>query len=321
MAKTVSKKPKKTISASRPKNTSRRLKTGNYKSFRLQKRIKHPRPKLSGSFKILRASIRVLLKNWKLFGGIVLIYIILDVVMVKSLSTGSDIPELKQTFQDIFGGDKAGISTGVTLFGYLLGSAGSSATELAGAYQSMLLVVFSLALIWSLRQVYAKTKVGIRDAFYKGLYPLVPFLLVLLVIALQMLPLFAGSYLYSAVITGGLAVTGLEKILWIVLIFLLALLSLYMICSSVFALYIATLPDMRPMQALRSARELVRYRRWLVLRKVLFLPLLLLVGSGLLTVPVILYLTPLAEAVFFILTMLGLPLIHSYMYTLYRELL
>ena len=54
-----------------------------------------------------------------------------------------------------------------------------------------------------------------------------------------------------------------------------------------FALYIVTLPDMTPMKALRSARELVRYRRWTVLRKVLFLPLMLLVVAAIIMVPII----------------------------------
>ena len=38
-------------------------------------------------------------------------------------------------------------------------------------------------------------------------------------------------------------------------------------------------------------------------------------------VPIIIVLTPLAQWVFFLLTMFTLVAIHAYMYTLYRELL
>jgi uncharacterized membrane protein YoaK (UPF0700 family) len=94
-----------------------------------------------------------------------------------------------------------------------------------------------------------------------------------------------------------------------------------MISSSLFALYIVTLPDMTPFKALRSARELVRHRRWTVLRKILFLPIILLVVAAIIMLPIIIWLTSLAQWVFFLLTMFALVAANAYMYTLYRELL
>ena len=152
------------------------------------------------------------------------------------------------------------------------------------------------------------------------MYPLIPFVLVLMVIGLQLVPLLVGSALYSAVINNGIAVMAIEKIIWAIGCFLLALLSLYMICSSIFALYIVTLPDMTPFKALRSARQLVLHRRWTVLRKVLFLPVALLIIAALIMVPLVILLTPLAQWIFFALTMFGIAIVHSYMYNLYREL-
>jgi hypothetical protein len=142
-----------------------------------------------------------------------------------------------------------------------------------------------------------------------------------MVIGLQLLPLVFANFLYGVVFVGGLAVTALEQGLWGLLIGLLVLLTMYMITSSVFALYIVTLPNVRPMQALRSARDLVRYRRWVVMRKVLFLPVALLVASALLVVPIIIVSPALAEWVFFGLSMTGLAVAHSYFYHLYRELI
>jgi hypothetical protein len=169
--------------------------------------------------------------------------------------------------------------------------------------------------------VLAGSKARVRDTYYRGMYPLVPFILVLMVIALQLVPLLVGSTVYSLVINNGIAVLFIEKLLWALLYALLALLSLYMISSSLFALYIVTLPDMTPLKALRSARELVRYRRWTVLRKVLCLPLILLVAAAIIMLPIIVWLTPLAKWIFFLLTMSSLVAVHAYMYTLYRELL
>jgi hypothetical protein len=185
----------------------------------------------------------------------------------------------------------------------------------------MLLVIISLATIWGLRQVSAGNKPRIRDAFYKGLYPIVPLILVLLVIGLQLIPMAVAGWLYSAVIVGGVAGTLIEKILWILLVILAILLSLYMISSSLFALYIVTLPDMEPMQALRSARQLAVHRRWTILRKIVFLPFILFVIAALIMLPTIILLPFIAEWIFLVLSLFGWIVTLCYIYNLYKELL
>lgn len=301
----------------------RKIKQPKYKSFRVSKKIRQPKAPLKGSVRLFIAAVHLLVKKWQLFGGIVLVYLILTVVLVKGFGVSSDIGQLKTTVLELFQGSTAQLVTSLTLFSVLLGNANSTSSDVAGAYQSMLLIIISLVLIWALRQSLAEkaTAVGVRDAFYKGLYPVIPFLLVLLVIGLQLLPLVIANFLYSAVFGSGLAVTALEQWLWGVLLGLFVLLSLYMVTSSVFALYIVTLPNVRPMQALRSARDLVRYRRWMIMRKVVFLPLALLILAALIVVPIIIISPGVAEWIFFILSMLGLAIVHSYLYQLYRELL
>jgi hypothetical protein len=101
----------------------------------------------------------------------------------------------------------------------------------------------------------------------------------------------------------------------------LAAWSIYMVSASVFALYIVTLPDMTPRPALRAARDLVRFRRWTVIRRVFFLPLFLLLLLGVIIIPLILYAQAIVPIVFFMLSMLSILFIHTYLYTLYRELL
>jgi hypothetical protein len=314
--------PKKPQTKKEAPQAARKLKTGKYRSFRLQKRaIKPTRLKLPSSFRLLKTSLGVLKRNWKLFGGIILIYCVLNILFVRGLSGGGDLGNLKSTFDQIVTGNWGHLSTGITLFVYLLGSSGNTTSGTAGAYQSILLIIVSLVLIWVLRQVHAKHKVNIRDGYYKGLYPMIPFVLVLCVIALQLVPGIIGTQIYNLVTSSGIATLFVEKAVWGLLAFSLILLSIYMICSSVFALYIVTLPDMKPVQSLRAARQLVLYRRWSVVRKVIFLPIVLLVLSFVIMLPLILFATPVAPWAFFLLTMIGVAIIHSYMYALYRSLL
>lgn len=313
-----------TQGASAAAQQPRRLKHPRYRSFRLQKHIKPERPTLPDAFRLFGRSLLVLERNWKLFLGISVIYGLLNLTLVHGLGNSGAVQSIKSVLDEAFKGKGGELTSGLTVFIYLLGGSNNatSATANAGVYQTLIIILVSLAVVWALRQVYTgRTAVRIRDAFYKGMYPFVPFILVLLVIGLQLLPLVLGGLLYSTVLSNGIAVYAIEKILWAVAFFLLALLSLYMVASSVCALYVVTLPDMTPLKALHSARELVRYRRWQVLRKVLFLPIALVLLMALVMLPIILWFTPAAVTVYFVLTIISLPVIHSYMYALYRELL
>lgn len=310
-----SKRSKKIPASTKP----RKLKPSRYNSFKLQKRIKHPAQLLS-IWSLTRQTASLLWRHKQSFAGITLIYGLLTVVLAQGLG-GTNVGELKGQLSQVLTGNFAGLTSGLVVFVSLVGSAGNSSSQTAGAYQLFLALIASLAVIWALRQTMAGTPYRIRDAYYRGMYPLVPFVLVLLVISLQLIPLAIGSTLYSIIVTNGIAVLLVEKIIWGLLFAALALLSLYMISSSLFALYIVTLPDMTPLKALRSARELVRHRRWTVLRKVLFLPLLLLIVAAFIMLPIIAWATVLASYVFFILTMFALVAAHSYMYGLYRNLL
>lgn len=310
------KKPAAKTKTARP----RRVKQRQYRSFRLEKRIKHP-VRLPNVFRLSRTAGALLWSHKRLFAGITAIYGLLNLLLVQGIMGGTDITELKHLLEEIIGGHLGSFKAGLSIFALQVSSAGNSTSETAGAYQVFLALIGSLAIIWALRQAAGGVTVRVRDAYYRGMYPLVPFILVLAVIGLQLIPLLIGSALYGIVVSNGIAVYFVEKLLWAMLYGLLVLLTLYMLTSSLFALYIATLPDMTPMKALRSARELVRYRRWTVLRKVVVLPIILLIIAAVIMVPIIMFLTPLAEWVFFLLTMSLLAAVHAYMYTLYRELL
>lgn len=310
------KKPAKKV----PSPESRRLKTPNYRSFKLHKRIKHPAPGLPSSWSILKSSLKHLWAQKKLYGGIALVYLLLTTVLVRGFIFTSDLGLAKEAITELFSGVGGQIAGSFTVLGLLVET--SSPSGITGSvYQSMILLLISLAMIWALRQTMAGKQVTVKEAFYKSGYPLVPFLLVLLVIGLQMLPLIVGNFLYGATITAGVAITAMEKILWGLLVFLLVLLTIYLVSASVFALYIVSLPDMLPMQALRTAKNLVQYRRWTIMRKVLFLPFFTLLAGIVIMLPVILILTPIAEIVFLLLSAALVIVSHGYMYSLYRELL
>jgi len=277
--------------------------------------------KLPSVWLLTRETAYILWQHKKLFFGITLVYGLLNLVLVQSSVGSTDISSVKDALSQAAHGHFGNLAVGLGVFASLLSSGSNSSNTGASAYQLILFIIASLAVIWALRQLLGGFKVGVKDAYYQGMYPFVPFVLVLAVIGLELIPLLVGSALYQIVVGNGIAVHPVERLFWALLYFVLAVLSLYMISSSVFALYIVTLQDMAPVKALRSARDLVRGRRWAVLRKILYLPLLMLVAASIIMLPVILWLTALAQWVFFVLTMLALVAAHTYLYALYRELL
>ncbi|HXR49743.1 MAG TPA: hypothetical protein VN778_01820 [Verrucomicrobiae bacterium] len=302
------------VIASKP----RRLKLPAYKPFRL-KRVKYPE-KLPSVWRLSAQTAQLVARRPWLFAGIAVVYAVLTLILVRGFGSGIDVASLK-TQLDTGPSHVAQLLTGVSVLVAMLNSSGTSAGDTSGAYQIIVGLVVSLATIWAARQTLAGQSVGLRDAFYKGIYPLIPFVLVLLVVILESLPFLIGAWLYTTLVMNGIVATTLEQVIWGIVCFVLVVISLYMLCSSLFALYIVTLPDMRPIKALRSARQLVRYRRGQVFRKLLYLPVALLVITAVVMVPAILLVAGAATWVFFVWTTLILLIVHVYMYTLYKALL
>ena len=167
----------------------------------------------------------------------------------------------------------------------------------------------------------AGERVRLRDVFYKGMYPLVPFVLVACVVLLQTAPFLIGSWLYNTLTSNGIAIYFSEQIALAAIFIILTVISAYMLCASLFALFIVTLPDMTPMKALRDARHLVRYRRGQVFRKLIYWPVLLFVISLIIMLPVILVVPTASPWVLSSLLSVALIVTTVYMYVVYRELL
>lgn len=313
-------KPKKQHVVAKSATAPRELARPQYKSFRLSKRLQHPSEKLPSSFVLTRRAFTHIWQYKKLFAIIALTYLLLNLVLVRGFLFTADLVEIKDAINELFVGSTGQVAGALTVMGLLAGSL-NPPSEVAALYQSLLILVFSLFIIWTLRQTYAGELPRARDVFYKSSYPLVQFVVVVFIIGLQLVPLLLANFLYTAVIASGLTTTLAEVFAWSALVFLLILWSLYMVTVSLFAVYIVTLPDMTPVKALRSARGLVLHRRWMVMRKVVFIPFALAVCGFAVMLPIIWFFSSAAEVVFLILSAFVLPLVHSFVYALYRELL
>jgi hypothetical protein len=273
--------------------------------------------KLSNVLRLSEKSLLIIVKNWQLFSIIVAIYFFLTLLFVRGFSSTANVVQLKNTYL----GKNSAFHADLSVFGNLVGSSLSSSNGSDSIYQSLLFIIFTLVFIWVLRELWKKQKITVRDSFYKSQYAILPLIIVILFLILELIPMLLGLFLYGTIFNNGIAVNIFEKIIWFLVSFAFVGLSLFFLVSSIFAIYIVTLPDVRPMQALRSAWRLVKGRRLTVLRKVLFLPIGLALSVGLISLVFIALVPQVADYVLFVLGSIFILIAHSYLYNLYRELI
>ncbi len=293
-----------------------------YRSFRMHKRVKHHAPSLPNSYKLMKKALRLMWVNKKPLFFFTLIYGALFLLFVRGIFNPINIGDIRFEIESSLGeGSGTSFEANRLVFGQLASTLASGLSGEQSIYQIMLLVIGGLALIWLFRQHQAGNDVSVRMAFYRGMYPLIPFLLIVYLLLLQLLPGVIGNFLYTTVVAGGIAVNGLEQFIWLLLYVSLLLLSFYLISSTSMALMIVTLPEMTPMMALRRARELARFRRFSLFRKIL--ALLLFIGLFFIVIvfPALFITAWLAQGLFLLLSILTLPFAIAYLFVLYRELL
>lgn len=293
-----------------------------YKSFRMHKRVKHHAPALPNSYKVMKKALRLMWVNKKPLLFFTLIYGALFLLFVRGIFNPINIGDIRFEIENTLGeGSGTSFEANRLVFGQLASTLASGLSGEQSIYQIMLLVIGGLALIWLFRQHQAGNDVSVRMAFYRGMYPLIPFLLIVYLLLLQLVPGVVGNFLYTTVVAGGIAVNGLEQFIWLLLYVSLLLLSFYLISSTTMALMIVTLPEMTPMMALRRARELARFRRFSLFRKIL--ALLLFIGLFFIVIvfPALFITAWLAQGLFLLLSILTLPFAIAYLFVLYRELL
>jgi|SRR5579862_2272656 len=314
MVKEVKKRPKKAASG----DTRVRKLTKKQAKAKAKSEARKLKPVI-GSFRLTWRVFGIFRRHWKTLGGIVLVYLILNIIFASGISNVSSAFSSIKSDLNTGGGHALWHAAGG--FGSLVGSAGASTSATGSALQSVLFVLESLVIIWALRHLLSGQSITVKLAYYRSMAPLVPFLLVIFMIIIQLLPVTIGGTVLAAVATSVFTTSGVATFFTAIVFTLLAAWSIYMVSASVFALYIVTLPDMMPRAALRSAKQLVRFRRWAVIRKVFFMPLFLLAVMGIVIVPLILYAQAVVPAVFYVLSMLAILFVHTYLYSLYRELL
>jgi hypothetical protein len=268
---------------------------------------------------VLKSTWSLLANNKKIIAKLSLIYGIIYIVLVQALSAPLSAVSIKDTFLSAFENQ---LTASFNTFSYILSNnTTNSSNATSGIYQVVLILLFSLVFIYVFRKAFKKQNTTVKESMYQSMYPLIPYLVVLFIILLELIPMDIGLVLYSLVTSGGIINNIVEQIIFSILLVGFVGFSLYLLSNSIVSLYIVTLKDMTPLNSLRSAKQLVMGRRFSVILTILLLPVILLLVAGVVLIPLIMLIPALASWTYFILLIIALPIIHSYLYSLYRELI
>lgn len=307
-----------------------------HRTFQLTRRRDAVRPlELPGYISFTHEVNTTLWRYRKIFLLLALIYALLYGVLVgiQSQDTLTQLSEsLKDAGSSMEDGNWGALEQAGALFVSIATTGISSdPTEVQQVFSVFVFVLVWLTTVWLLRNLLAGHKVTLRDGIYNSGSPIFAMVLILLLVAVQLIPIAIAAIGYSAALSSGLLAGGVQAMAFWVAAALLGVLSLYWITSSLFAMIIVTIPGMYPYQAIKTAGDLVLGRRvklllrwlWMALIVTLAWALVILavvfLDTGLKTVWPNLQAVPLIPITMLVMSSIVLVWASAYVYLLYRK--
>lgn len=307
-----------------------------HRSFRVTRRRDYKRSlKLPGYISFTKHVLSTLWENRKVFILLATLSAVVTALVV-GIASQDTYNLMKKTVDATSGGLFSGTIGEIGKAGllFLTSATGGISPNLSDAqmiYAGLITILTWLICVWLLRNLLAGHKVKLRDAVYNAGAPIVASLILFIVVIIELLPVALALIGYSAASATGLLNNGVEAMLFWIVAGLLALISVYLLTSTFFALVIVTLPGMYPFQAIKVAGDLVIGRRLRILYRMLWMIGLIVLFWALVTIPIILVDSwvkglwpainwlPVVPIVLLILGSLTIIFSSSYIYLLYRK--
>ena len=293
--------------------------SGGYISFKRENR-KMPKKWVASPISLISQTFTFLKQHWRVLTPITMLYSLLYLVIVR-VNISFDQTSSVDAAQAIFKASGTPILARISSLAGVVSSYRPSGSEQANILSSVLIVLFSLIYIWAIRALSMNKKIRARDALYSGTSNLLPFMFMMSVLAIQLLPLTLAVTAYNIGDNGLIFIYWYERTAALVGLGLIALLSLYFISNTIMALYACTIQGVYPVPVMRSTRDMVRFQRLRILVNLvvgifimffLYLCLLLIVVT---------YAPKLTSWMLDLFNILSLPIIHTYLYKMYRSML
>lgn len=263
-----------------------------HRSFRRTARRDYRRSLAVPGYWALTAQTVALLRRHKwLFFKVALLYAIGMVVIAQLMAedTYVQLREVVTAVQEegLLGGATA---TLLVFWGVLIGQvSGGGPTDTSTQVVAGLIGLFVwLTTIWLVRAVLAGNAPKLRDGLYNAGGPVLALVVLAIIGLLQLLPAAIAVLVYSAADASGVLAWTPVLMLAGGAVALIVVLSIYWMTATGFAMVIATLPGIYPLEAMKLAGDVVIGRRVRILLRMVWLIALLIVVWAAVLVPVIL---------------------------------
>lgn len=317
------------------KKTNHYLARRPHRSFRKTERRDYVRSlKLPGYWALTHDVWQTLWVSRKLFFWVVFVYSLFTATFIgiASQETYTTLSEtLRETGSEVFEGNWGEVGkASLLLISGVTGSLTETPSEAQQAYGLFFGAMTWLTTVWLLRSLLAGKEPRFRDGLYNSGAAIIPTLLILLVLIIQLVPAAIATIIGTTAISTGV-LEGAVAMVFATVSLLLYILSLYWIVSTLIAMVIITLPGMYPMQALRTAGDLVVGRRLRILYRWLWLVGTLALAWLIIMVPIIIFDTwlksvvatlswlPIVPVSLLIMSSLSIVFSAAYVYLLYRK--
>lgn len=261
-----------------------------HKTFvRTRRRDKVKKPKLEGYIAFPWYVARVLWNRKWIYIRAIFTFLVLSVVFIGAIQA-DNIASVGETINSVTaGGEFAGpIFKAFTTVGMSMGGAlNSNLSEVQYVYLSALAIFGVLTIVWLLRHQLAGNKLKLRDAMYSSASPIVAQYVLLVIAIAQMLPAAIAVLVYVSATASNLLQGGIETAMFSIALALIIVLTLYFMTTTLFAMFIATIPGTYPMKAYRTARQIVAGQRLRLLLRLTWMIVVVLAFSFVTLVPIV----------------------------------
>lgn len=288
-------------------------------------------PQVEGYVRFTHETWKMLWRHKGLFAKYLLVYLVVSIALFGAVQ-GTAFQSVNETINALNEENESLIDPlmrGVVVTGSsLFGSLNSGLSEIQQLYMSVLYVFAALVVVWLLRRVLAGHAVRLRDAIYSAGAPIVPIYILIGVGILQALPAALVIFGFNVVNASGVLSGGIETgIFWGVL-FLVIVLTLYFMTTTLFALMVASVQGMYPFRAYTIAKRIVVGQRRRVLFRLLWVALVVVAVWFIVLVPVVMIVnatnlnaTPIIPICIQFLTGFSILFATTYSYMLYRRMI
>ena len=275
------------------KRSSKRV--NPHKSFKRSYREDYKREvQVPGIMYHIMATFKIIFKNWKLFLPFLIIVVVLNAVFVGIMSEASytqfqDI--LEDTSLEVAGGDIGNVArAGLLLISTITtGGLSGESSEAAIVFGVIIFLIIWLVTIFLLRHRLAEHKIKLRDGLYNAMTPLISTFVVFVVAIIQCIPIFFLIVVTSSAIQTEFLSTPFYALLFFIFALLMVIISGYLLSSSLIAMVAVSAPGLYPLQALRTASDLMMGRRVKFIIRIIALIIALSIIWVIVMLPLILF--------------------------------